>query len=318
MTPAIRSSESSDPTKLLEEALRLVRFGQEDECRNYLERAAAQGHTESQFELGVFLEGLEDEVAADLFNSAAEKGHALAKQHLGLCYAEGRGVEVDLRQAESLLTEASQAGCPPTGLTYQQCLRYFSTSENAFSVGWMDGHEAQWIRFETLLGSISANLGEDEEFGEFLDLGCGCGHLVDFCKETGIDGLMRYTGCDNHADAVARARIRHPGHCFVDGDIFVESLEPAYDWILCSGVFNIGIPEGEMLGILDEVALRASKGFVANFLLAPYEQHEGYEAYDPTALVAELRSRVPFVGFKIQVQEHYGIDDEFSLTIVKV
>jgi uncharacterized protein len=85
-------------------------------CQTWMEKSSAQGNVDATFELGVLLEKLDAERAVTLFSIAVANGHSLAQRHLGLCFADGRGIHVDMQRAEALLTSAAEAGCPPTGL----------------------------------------------------------------------------------------------------------------------------------------------------------------------------------------------------------
>ena len=65
----------------------------------------------------------------------------------------------------------------------------------------MDGREAQYERFRTLLSGVGHE-------GSILDLGCGVGHLVDYLVDNGKPGLLAsYTGCDPLEAGIPRRRI---------------------------------------------------------------------------------------------------------------
>jgi SAM-dependent methyltransferase len=185
-------------------------------------------------------------------------------------------------------------------------MELYSSSENAFSVGWMDGHAAQWTRFETLLSCLPLESGDS-----LLDLGCGVGHLIDFAVERGRGDLQEvYTGCDPHALAIDKARERHPRHSFIVGDIFSAELQGSIDWVIMSGIFNIGVSEAEMFRSVVEACSRATKGVAFNALLAPYE-HDEYEAYDPEAVTAQLQAQ----GYSSRVLQGYGVAGEFTVRV---
>lgn len=176
-------------------------------------------------------------------------------------------------------------------------------------MGWMDGQEAQWKRFEVLVGS-SVDTGES-----LLDLGCGVGHLVDYLIEKGLEDLTGlYHGCDPHAAAVDRARLRHPEHRFDVGDLFSVRAPSGdkWDWILMSGIFNIEVPREEMRRTVAEACARAAKGIAFNLLLAPYP-YEEYAAYDPEEVCEWIRHELGPQCADVEVVRDYGVADEFTL-----
>ena len=280
-------------------------------------------HPHCSHSQGFDTELADPERAVTTFAAAVKAGSVPAQRHLGMCYADGRGVDKDIEMAKMLLLEAAEKGCPPSGnltllprlsylwwcagLTYPQCIEVFCACENAFSVGWMDGQAAQWTRFKSLLDG-SPSVGPDDSL---LDLGCGLGHLIDYCKE--VDRVVgAYTGYDPHEAVVQRAKIRHPQHTFVVGDIFCS--DETFDWVLMSGIFNIGVTAEEMYSTLVEACGRATKGVMFNALTAPYE-HEEYAAYNPVGLIAELEDRLARNGktCSFHLLEDYGVDDEFTI-----
>lgn len=77
--------------------------------------AAEKGHAEAQYHLGLcYAEGSgvkkHNTLAAKLLWQAAKQGHAKAQYNLGLCYAEGRGVGKDEKKAASWFLQATKQG----------------------------------------------------------------------------------------------------------------------------------------------------------------------------------------------------------------
>jgi TPR repeat protein len=123
-----------------------------------LRQSAAKGHPAAQFELGLCLaEGVGvDEpdlhAAVRWYSAAAAGGHGMASAALAECYAEGRGVDTpDIGRARELRREAMRRGVAPAGaLDYAECLATFSP-DSAAAVGWLDGQGMQARRFRALL-----------------------------------------------------------------------------------------------------------------------------------------------------------------------
>jgi TPR repeat protein len=84
---------------------------QEKEAAQWLERAAAQGHAASQFELAVLYctgKGVEKNLAQAVgwYEKAAQEGHVTAKHNLGVMLINGMGVEADPARGARLVQEA--------------------------------------------------------------------------------------------------------------------------------------------------------------------------------------------------------------------
>src|SRR5262249_45486038 len=82
--------------------------------RQELEKAAARGDAEAQFQLGVLeneskpVEGLRK--ALPWFRKAARQGHVRAQYELGIAYFESHGDEQNLPRAEKWLKRAADQG----------------------------------------------------------------------------------------------------------------------------------------------------------------------------------------------------------------
>ena len=68
----------------------------------------------------------------------------------------------------------------------------------------------------------------------------------------------------------------------------IEDLdETKYDWVIASGVFNIGLQESLAFWTIHNMICRAKKGIVFNMLTRPYE-HKSYKAYDSELVKKKL------------------------------
>ena len=81
----------------------------------WLQQAAQQDHTESQYNLGICYElghGIEKDLqkAAEYYQKAAEKGYAPAQYNLGVCYYNGNGVEKNIENAKKWFELAAPQG----------------------------------------------------------------------------------------------------------------------------------------------------------------------------------------------------------------
>mgnify|MGYP001139586065 FL=1 len=135
-------------------------------------------------------------------------------------------------------------------------------------VGWLDGSENALTRNEKLYEA--GILDEDS----ILDVGCGVAHFYEFLNNQGWKG--KYLGIDPNKEAIE----------LIDEDInamcgTIEDLPDfmKYDWVIASGVFNVGLQESLAFWTIHNMICRAKKGVVFNMLTYPYE-HKSYKAYD--------------------------------------
>jgi SAM-dependent methyltransferase len=144
-------------------------------------------------------------------------------------------------------------------------------------VGWLDGTENAQERFQKI---YEAGIGDDDSI---LDVGCGVAHLHTYLTNKGWNG--KYLGIDPNKKAID----------IIDEDInamhgTVEDLPDfmKYDWVIASGIFNLGLKEENTLWIIENMISHANKGIIFNMLRAPYED-DRYEAYNPNWINHKLQ-----------------------------
>ena len=109
-------------------------YGENEQKQSYSEavkwyrKAAKQGHSQAQFNLGRCYEsgkGVQqnDEEAAKWYRKAAEQGHEEAQCDLGLCYEEGRGVAQDYVEAVKWYQRAAKQGNDYAQLFLASCYK---------------------------------------------------------------------------------------------------------------------------------------------------------------------------------------------------
>ena len=170
-------------------------------------------------------------------------------------------------------------------------------------VGWLDGNENSLIRFQKI---YEGGIGDDDSV---LDVGCGVAHLHTYLKNQGWNG--KYLGVDPNKKAID----------MIDEDInamhgTIEDLPDfmKYDWVIASGVFNLGLKEEHSFWIIDNMISHANRGIIFNMLQAPYEDPK-YEAYYPEWIKRKLSK---FDHRKIEIIEDYmGDDAEFTVYFYK-
>ena len=176
-------------------------------------------------------------------------------------------------------------------------------------VGWLDGSKNALIRNQKIY-----EVGiEDND--SVLDIGCGVAHLYEFLKMGGWNG--EYLGIDPNKKAID----------MIDENInavhgTIEDLDDTkYDWVVATGVFNLGLTEDVTFSIIHNMICRANRGVAFNMLKYPYappfEGHDNitYESYNPMWIHYKLQE---YDNKKIEIIEHYLEDDtEFTVYFYK-
>ena len=134
-----------------------------------------------------------------------------------------------------------------------------------------------------------------------LDVGCGFGDLLDYFKAEKIK--VQYTGFDISQKLIEVARKKQPDGKFEVRDILVERNLAQFDYLFCSGVFNIRmVDRGSHLEFVKSMLQRmydlARYGVAANFLsegvlplAAPEELNTGrYYYFKPEEILSLCRS----------------------------
>lgn len=87
---------------------------------------------------------------------------------------------------------------------------------------------APWQEFEHFLDYVSSG-------DKVLDLGCGNGRLFDFLKGKNI----HYTGIDQSAELLEKARKQHPHATFQEGDMVdIKAGDQQFDALFCIAAFH--------------------------------------------------------------------------------
>jgi SAM-dependent methyltransferase len=156
-------------------------------------------------------------------------------------------------------------------------------------LGWQSRHN-QERRFAVLLevGPLSNT--------RVLDVGCGVGDLYGYMLQRGI--RAQYTGVDILPEMVVHARERYPDAQFEVGDA-LQGLGPErFDYVLCSGAFNVnfGSNQTAVQKILPELLACSTRGVAINFLSTRARERDTIlYNYDPEAMLAFCRTLTPHV-----------------------
>ena len=174
-------------------------------------------------------------------------------------------------------------------------------------VGWLDGSENALIRNQKIY-----EVGiEDND--SVLDIGCGVAHLYEFLKMGGWNG--EYLGIDPNKKAID----------MVDENInavhgTIEDLDDTkYDWVVATGVFNLGLTEDITFSIIHNMICLANRGVVFNMLKYPYanaqpfEGHDNitYESYHPNYVRNKL---LKYDNDRIEIAKNY-LEDNTEFTV---
>lgn len=119
----------------------------------------------------------------------------------------------------------------------------------ARGMDWKDA-ASQRLRFEMLTEGL------DLAGSSVHDVGAGAGHFYDYLLEGAID--VRYCGSDLSGEMIEAARRRHPDATFEHRDVLDESNSAKYDFVFCSGLFNVKLdcPEPAWQSFVESAVLR--------------------------------------------------------------
>jgi SAM-dependent methyltransferase len=131
---------------------------------------------------------------------------------------------------------------------------------------------ADAARLDDRFGTICRAMGlaGRDEIVRVLDVGCGCGLLLDHLEEH-HPGRCAYTGADASPAMIEAARERHPGAAWFVADVLDDAL-PAADWIVANGLLTErrGIDEDAMMAFATAAVRRmfdgCTEGIVFNVL----------------------------------------------------
>ncbi|MCM3324804.1 class I SAM-dependent methyltransferase [Cytobacillus kochii] len=123
---------------------------------------------------------------------------------------------------------------------------------------------SQTIRFEYLYKLIEHEL----DTIEVLDVGCGLSHFRGFINKKKKHNI-RYTGLDINKNFIEISRQKYPDSQFINKPLN-ELNNKNYDYIIASGIFNIGDPTLNMNNYLkysiEKMFKLSKKGIAFNFL----------------------------------------------------
>jgi SAM-dependent methyltransferase len=160
----------------------------------------------------------------------------------------------------------------------------------ARGMDWKDA-ESQRLRFEML------SEGLDLAGSSVHDVGAGAGHFYDYLLERAID--VRYSGSDLSGEMIEAARRRHPDAAFECRDVLDASNPERYDFVFCSGLFNVKLdcPESAWQRFVESAVLRmyemCTVAISFNLMSDRVDYRaEGLYYSDPDAMAEFCRSRL--------------------------
>lgn len=138
------------------------------------------------------------------------------------------------------------------------------------SLDWKDP-EGQKARYAVLFAIVS--LFSKTKDISILDLGCGLGHFYAYLKDSKLikNYRINYTGYDISPKLVEAAKQKYPEANFEVKDILEGYFTKRFDFVICSGIFNIILSDlaehdsfvKEMLKRMYDISLL---GVAVNFL----------------------------------------------------
>jgi len=122
-------------------------------------------------------------------------------------------------------------------------------------VDWWTEQDAH-ARYKVMLDLAEQRAGERPTL---LDLGCGCGHLLDYIRSQDI-AWIRYRGADVLPKFVEHCRAKFPGIAFDCVDILRDpTYDPNVDFVAMNGVFTLklSMTQDDMFAFFESMLVRA-------------------------------------------------------------
>ncbi|MGM5470809.1 class I SAM-dependent methyltransferase [Flavobacteriaceae bacterium LMO-SS05] len=114
---------------------------------------------------------------------------------------------------------------------YESCLE--AHGDTHLGVDWPNAKDAQ-TRYQVMLDVIK----EQEGSVSLLDFGCGTSHLYQFIQDAGLYDI-NYSGLDLSTAYIEISKRKYPENRYFNLDILKEHQDlPAFDYIVCNGVFT--------------------------------------------------------------------------------
>jgi SAM-dependent methyltransferase len=115
---------------------------------------------------------------------------------------------------------------------YEDCLARHG--DNHLGVDWPRAEDVD-LRHSVMLGAIAPDAPRPVTL---LDFGCGAGHLLEYIRRRGLQGLD-YHGLDLSDRFVSLCRRKFPGVAFHVADVLEDRLESfEFDYVVVNGVFT--------------------------------------------------------------------------------
>lgn len=172
--------------------------------------------------------------------------------------------------------------------------------------------KSQHIRFSVLEKLFLKN----SEFS-VLDLGCGLG---DFCKYLFDNNFKRiqYTGVDINRVFVDESQQRFPESTFIHGSIESIPIGLNFDYVIASGIYNLGDSPAESAGFFVEQFTQLFEsiniGLAVNFLSAWSTKKDNISTYhNPSEMLALCYQ---YFGPNIVIYHNY-LPNDFTVFIYK-
>jgi SAM-dependent methyltransferase len=174
--------------------------------------------------------------------------------------------------------------------------------------------DSQFARFDVLSKVIRGSI-RNNRFS-VLDVGCGLADLEPHLRKEFPS--YSYFGADVTLEILREAQRRRPGLHLVNADSFhsLPFRSEAFDYLFCSGVFNLesGDNERELADALPILGSSVSIGVVINFLHCRVREPYAYcHYYDPDVVASVARNAFPDAA--IAILDGY-LENDFTLRVL--
>jgi len=177
------------------------------------------------------------------------------------------------------------------------------------AVLWND-EQTQYFRFSELVSNLNLN----DKSKKILDLGCGNAELYKFLNFAGFRG--HYVGFDVNKALVGQALRRFKDIDVRVVDIMKDSPVECFNYVVMSGIFNIGIgEEGEWVyPFLKKVFRRCTEIMAFNMISTHVNYREKTMSYfDPSKVLAFC---IKNLSRRVSVR-HHNLPYNFTVTVFR-
>lgn len=198
-------------------------------------------------------------------------------------------------------------------MNYDKINEYYNSLHEKYDrddsnvVGW-SSKNFQYKLFEILL-SIGYS-----EHDTILDLGCGCGHLIDYLTSKNIS-TKNYAGVDINPISIENCKQTYPKNQFIKGSW--SDINHYFDYIVGSGLFHMYTNIDEVFKAIKTCLELCNKGVAFNFdNFNNKDRDDNLCQYYPDKMINLVSQNFPHNETRL-IQNYHSPNCNFTIFIYK-